>query len=610
MEKKDYDQFVNENWYNTTSLPKGYSKWGTFNIIMEDNIIKLKDILENTNNNNLSLLYYNGLNTCEMDKYNIVPIKNLLIRIINMNDKESIFKLLGKLERKGIQSILFSFFSDQDSKNSKWEMPHLYQGGLGLPDRDYYFSDKMENIREEYKKYIENLFKTLKKYFFYKFDHNTIFEIEKKLANLHLTRVEKRDPIKTYNKTDNIPELLKIFFGGTRIEIKDIIIDNPKYIEGLLKIINDIDLKDLKTFIIYKILDDVSPLLSKDFRDIHFNFYGKVISGKKEEKEQWKKVIGYINSLMGEELGKEYVKQHFDEESKNKVENMIKEITNELKKRINDLDWMSEATKEKALIKLSKFKSKIGYPVKWRDYSGLELEGDYFVIDVLRCNSYNFMLDMKNVYKKTDPDKWHMNPQEVNAYFDPNSNEIVFPAGILQSPFFDKNAEDELNYAGIGTVIGHEITHGYDDQGSKYDGDGNLVDWWTDNDKIKFKEKGESLLKQYNKEEYYGHFVKGELTQGENIADLGGFNLALNVLRNRKELTDKVLDIFFRQWANIWKAKITKEELINRIITDPHSPNKSRINVILKNIDKFHELYKTKEGDNMYLENENRSRIW
>jgi putative endopeptidase len=636
----DFACYVNGVWKKNNPIPDKYTKWGTFEILHEENLKKLKDITSSNCDGiykNLGILYNLALDECRLEEEGIKPFQNIKKLILESNDKNELWRIMAILYKYGLAGM-FSAYSQEDAKNSALVVLYLSTGGLGLPDRDYYFLEDKEEIRKMYKKYIADILLCIHPLNFYiDLDKiaNLIFDIELKLATHTYTSVEKRDPEKNYNKIDlaRINDLTNLDWDsyfkelGILIDIPYMVVDNLDFFENLGKLWADTDINLLKLYLLFKSLSNSAYYLNDKLVNLKFNFYGKFLSGQKENKPRWERAISMVDMAMGELLGRKYCELHFNITSKEKMLAIVESLNNELAERLKNLTWMSDETKEKAFKKQKAFKAKIGYPDKWRDFSTLILgtssaDAKSLLKVIMDCNLFNHEYDVSLLFKPTDPHRWEMNPHDVNAYFHPIRNEIVFPAGILQPPFFYPDGDDALNYGAIGTVIGHEMTHSYDDKGSQFDHEGQLNNWWTEEDRKKFMEKANYFVNEYGSCTINGKKVNGELTLGENLADHGGVKIAFHALKKKLgENTSSVkstftpfqrfftplqrfftpLQRFFISWAIVWRCNITDEETDKRLLTDPHSPNVLRINCTLKNIPEFHEAFDIVDGD-MYRE--------
>ena len=611
----DFNKYVNGKWEENNEIPKKYSRWGTFEIIHESNLKKLQNVILNSNGEYqiLKSLYDEYMNLDKINQLDKFPINNFIIEIELCNNKDDLWKLISRYYRSGLTGLVH-FYSSEDAKNSEYVVPQFATGGLNLPERGYYFDDEKKETRSKYLKYLNDVWKL---YFNKEEDMKIVLDLETKLAETTYTRLEKRDPEKRYNKytLDELNKLSnldwKYFISQlTSKEISYLIIDNPEFYKKLEIIWNETSLQNWKTYFKMNIIVKLSSYIHEGFYNLKFNFFSKYLKGQKEPKPRWERAISIVDSYIGDLLGKNYASKFFPEESKNKMLKLVKNLHLALEERIQNLSWMSSKTKEKALLKHKAFKFKIGYPDKWRDFSKINFNNNFNLVDmIVHLNQFNYDYEIDKIYKNSDKDEWEMNAHTINAYFHPLKNEIVFPAGILQFPFFDPNMDDAFNYGGIGAVIGHEMTHSFDDMGSKFDENGNLNNWWTEGDKEKFMKKAEYYVKEYDNNEINGNNVNGKLTLGENLADHGGVKIAYHALQ--KVLPENTLKIdnltpnerFFLAWAYIWKSNLTDEKLDEMIRTDPHSPPMFRINSVLANIPEFHKTFNVNSNHKMFREN-------
>lgn len=621
--KDDFNLYVNNKWKTENPIPDKNVTWGSFQILYEETKVKLKKLVDTKYNEkdlkNIHILYKSGMNINKINNDDLKPIEKYKKELFNLNNKKDFFKYLAKLYKLGLSGF-FGFAPSEDAKNSDLLVPHLFSGGLGLPDRDYYFSEDKKEVREKYFNYVYELYKLLE------YDDNEakeitkkVIDLETKLAKVTYTREEVRDPEKRYNKITK-DELIKLspniewdlyFKELTDINLPYFIVDNLLFFKTLSNLFKDTSLEDLKNILYYKIVKSSASYLSDRFVNHNFSFYSKELSGQKIIKERWERILATCNRCIGELIGKLYVKEHFPISAKNEMNDLVKKILKILKERIEKSEWMSKDTKKKALQKYNVLsqKTKIGYPDKIEDYTKLELKEDnYFLENVILCNLFQFNIEFKKFFTKTDPDEWEMNPQDINAYFHPLKNEIVFPAGILQFPFFNEKMHYAYNYGAIGAVIGHELTHCFDDQGSKYDHEGNLNNWWSEESRDKFNEKTKYFENEFNSFKVNGKNVNGKLTLGENLADHGGIKMAFFALnekikdqniKNEEEIKE-IHKKFFLSWARVWRSNMRDEEKEKRLITDPHSPHEWRINGALANITEFHKVFDIKEGDKLF----------
>lgn len=634
---EDFEQFAAGNWLKNNPVPESESRWGSFNVLHDQNELQLKTIVEEASlakakkGTNMQLVgdfYTSALDSTTINKLGYEPIKPHLNRIYKAKNMADL--ITTSVENKKIGSgSFFGFYVYIDAKNSERYITYLSQGGLGLPDKSYYFpkDERGENILAEYEKFITKLFVlTENSEEVAAQKAKNIIKVETEMAANSMDRVDLRDPHKTYHKMDKaglqklMPAINWQDFFATA-EFKDfdtLIVRQPDFFEALNNSFKKFPLADWKDYVAFHFINDFAGHLSIDFEQTNFDFYSTTIKGVKQMKPQWKRALGKSNNYVGQPLGKLFVEKHFPEESKQMVLDMIHNISDVFKERVQQLDWMSDETKSKALEKLSKFNYKIGYPDKWKDYSAVDIQSNTLVQNVMNMNYHNYKENIDRLGKPIDKDEWGMNPQRINAYYSPIMNEIVFPAAILQPPFFNPEADDAINYGGIGAVIGHEFSHGFDDKGSQFDGDGNLKNWWTEADLKNFGERTARLVNQFNNYEVAeGNKVNGELTLGENIADIAGLTLAYYGLQKAVEKKGKPELIdgfdhnqrFFLGWAQVWHTNAKDEFLINQVKTDPHSPTRYRIIGPLVNMKEFHSAFGCKEGE-MVAPDSLRVTIW
>lgn len=632
----DFYQYAIGGWLQNNPVPNTESRWSSFNVVADSNNAKLKAILEEyaasphktgSMEQQIGDFYMSLMDTSTQNKVGLMAINKEIERIELIKTKDDIITVLGQHEKIGVNSIL-GFYVGQDDKNSEQYISHIYQSGLGLPDRDYY-TKKDQESKELQKQYITHITKmlSLSGVENAKQSAQIIYDLEEKLAQVSMTRVDRRVPENTYNKY-SLLQLKESFqninwdlyfntLGSKKID--SLIVGQPKYFSSVNQYLNDISIEDWKTYLKWRLIDTYADDLSNDFVRENFAFYGKTLSGTKEMKPLWKRALQKVNGNIGQLLGKAFVERHFTEDSKEDVAKMVENLRDAFRDRIKQLDWMSEETKVKALEKLEAFDKKIGYPKKWKDYSNLKISANQAVENIMNSRKFNFQEMLNKLGNPVDKDEWFMNPQTVNAYYSSSKNEIVFPAGILQPPFYSVDADDALNYGGIGAVIGHEFTHGFDDQGSKYDAKGNLENWWTDEDRERFDQRAQMVVNQFNSFTPIDSLtVNGQLTLGENIADLGGITLAYYALE--KELSKKekpeLIDgftyqqRFFLGWAQVWHMNMTNEELRKRIATDPHSPGEYRVNGPLANMDEFANAFHCDSSSKMVNSAAKKAVIW
>jgi predicted metalloendopeptidase len=557
------------------------------------------------------------------------PLLDELASIDAAATPDALAAVVGALQRTGVGGGTGAYV-DTDSKDSTRYLVHFSQSGLGLPDESYYRDEQHAEILAAYPRHIAAMFGLV-----FGGDHTEtaarIVALETKLAAAHWDVVKRRDADLTYNLRTftDLPAEAPGFdwagwitaMGTTPEAVTEVVVRQPDYLTAFAAAWSGESLEDWKAWARWRVIHARAFLLTDDLVAEDFSFYGRRLSGTEQIRDRWKRAVSLVESLMGDAVGKLYVERHFPPDAKARMDELVANLREAYRVSINDLDWMTPQTREKALAKLDKFTPKIGYPATWRDYSKLVVERDDLYGNFRRGYEVSSDRELDKLGGPVDREEWFMTPQTVNAYYNPGMNEIVFPAAILQPPFFDAEADDAANYGGIGAVIGHEIGHGFDDQGAKYDGDGNLVDWWTDDDRAEFGARTTALIKQY--EEYTprelgdGHHVNGAFTVGENIGDLGGLSIALLAYRlSRKGKDAAVIDgltgaqrVFFG-WAQVWRTKSREAEAIRRLATDPHSPPEFRCNGVIRNMDAFYEAFDVSEDDRLYLEPQRRVRIW
>jgi putative endopeptidase len=608
----DFYNMVNKKWVDSTLIPKDTERWGVFNELNESNSKKILDILlqlKDTNDPSY-ILFRQAMN--ENKKYN--PINFIKIIQAAKTVEELRIVIIKVFTLNGISSAN-TFSVSNDLNDSNMNILHINSGGLGLPDRDYYFDEKYKNIKEKYIEFISTYLNYINTIIGFELNiiANSIYQIEEYLAKYTFTNVMNRNielmnnvfsltEINTFNKY--LAEDLKYFFTKTleknQIESSlKINITNLVFTEKYYEMLYTQKLDDLKSYFIYLFLRKMGKYIDINCETIIFNFYEKELSGLKEVKPLWKRTVNTLNNVIGMKIGELFVKKYFNEKSKQAIIEMIENIKTELSNKLVLNKWMEPSTIEKALLKLNKIKCKIGYPDEWPSFSELnvDINKPYFE-NILACYKFNFMKDIKYLYKPINKKEWFMNPQDINAYYSPQTNEIVFPCGILQKPFFSLDQDIASNYGGIGTIIGHEIAHGFDDMGKNFDAYGNLENWWSETDIIQYQIKANKLKNLFNTLSILGKNVNGELTLGENIADLCGVDLAFNALlkiymRQSSQEKNIVLCNFFYNYATVWRCKMRDEEQIKRLQTDPHAPPSFRVNVILSQLDHFHNTFAT-----------------
>lgn len=633
----DFYQFMSGKWLAQTDIPADRGRYGSFDVLRElsekrsldiiENLSKNKQLAAGSNQQKIVDLYQSFMNEKRAEELDIAALTPELTKIDKLTQKSELPALIGQLAKLGVALPVQSFVG-QDGRDATRYAVYVSQGGLGLPDRDYYLKDdaKFKAYRDAYLKHISTMLsmsgeKDAEK------NAAAIFALETQLATLQWSRVENRDPVKTYNKTeiDKLKELTPDFnwsayfdSWGSGNKTEYVVLRQPSFFSGLNKVLQDTPLDTWKAYFKWQVLSAYAPFLSQRFVDADFAFNNVTLRGIPTNQPRWKRGIGRVEEAMSEALGQLYVEKYFPPEYKVRMQNLVSNLVVAYKQSIETLSWMSEETKKEALAKLAKFTPKIGYPDRWRDYSKLMIVKDDLVGNVMRGRAEQQRRQLEKLGQPIDRNEWGMSPQTVNAYYNSRQNEIVFPAAILQPPFFNPDAEDAVNYGGIGAVIGHEISHGFDDSGSQSDGDGNLRDWWSKEDKENFKKLTGALVAQYNAySPVAGYNVNGALTLGENIADNSGLSIAFKAYQiSLHGKPAPVLDGFtgnqrvFMGWAQVWRGKARDAEAIRLISTDPHSPSAVRGNAPLTNLSEFYKAFGVKEGDKMYVAPEKRISIW
>ncbi|WP_020655196.1 M13 family metallopeptidase [Massilia niastensis] len=634
----DFFEHLNGKWLKTVEIPADKSTWGAFHQLRDDTLPQLRAIMEKaaadknaaagTEVQKIGDFYASYMDEARLEQLGITPLSGELGKIAAIKDKAELPAVFAHLGRIGV-NVPFVFYIHQDAKDSTRYVADLYQAGLGMPDRDYYLKTddaKLADIRAKYQQHVEKLL-AMAGNKNAALDAKAIVELETELAKVQWTKVENRDPVKTYNKVElaKLAELApgydwKSWLDASGIGAKTgyVIVSQPTYLKGFAEVVKRVPLETWKSYLQLHLVNGYANYLSKAFVDQRFAFNGTTLAGIPQLEPRWKRGVTTLESGVGDAVGKLYVKEHFPAERKARMEVLVKNLLAAYKDSIDTLDWMSPATKKEAQAKLAKFTPKIGYPNKWKDYSTLSIKRDDLVGNVMRSREVEYNRELNKLGKPIDREEWGMTPQTVNAYYNPELNEIVFPAAILQPPFFDANADDAVNYGGIGAVIGHEISHGFDDQGSQYDGDGNMRNWWTAEDSKKFAEKTKVLINQYaSYSPLPGYNVNGELTLGENIGDNSGLAIAHKAykisLKGKKAPVINGLSgdqRFYMGWGQVWRTKMREPAQIAQIKTDPHSPGQYRANGTLKNQPGFYEAFGVKPGDKMYLAPKDRVIIW
>ncbi|HEV3221298.1 MAG TPA: M13 family metallopeptidase [Puia sp.] len=622
--------FANGTWLKTTEIPPSQSSWGAFSTLLDSSLNRLNRILDslagisNAPKGSIAQqtgdLYISAMDSTGIEKKGYLPVKPELDSISAIKSKAGLYHEIAK-EYAINHAPFFSFYVSADDRNSLINVAHFDQGGLGLPSRDYYFKtdSSTKKIRDAYIAFITKTFsllgqsptdaaKTAK----------SVFDLETSMAKVSKTPVDLRDPIKNYHKINvgSNPDLKKlvIVFG---VSADTILVGQPEFYKGLGNLLNNTPLETIKNYLCFHVMDDDADYLSHDFVDAKFA-YNKLLTGQTQMKERWKRMTTLVDRQLGDNLGQIYVQKYFTAADKERINQLIDNIIATYAERIQQLDWMSDSTKQKAIIKLHAIVKKIGYPDKWKDYSSIDITKDNIISNLRGTSHFEYNRSIAKIGKPVDRSEWQMTPPTINAYYDPTQNNINFPAGILQPPFYFSSGDDAVNYGGIGLVIGHEITHGFDDQGRQYDADGNLKDWWSAEDAKRFKLRAQNIINQYNGYITADTFhLNGELTEGENIADNGGLAIAYAAFKKtvQGKGNEKIDGFtsdqrFFLSHAQVWKIKTRKERLITMALTNPHSSPMWRVNGPVSNMPAFYEAFQVHPSDPMYRPDSLRVKIW
>jgi putative endopeptidase len=631
----DLYRHVNGTWIEATPIPDDKARYGSFTVLAEAVEIAVRDIIERsqqaapgTEERKVGDLFTSFTDEARLEELGTAPIEHLLAEITAIESVPEVIAAVGRFERIGLPSFL-QLFVDNDPGDPESYVVFLEQSGLGLPDESYYREERFADIREKYREFVAAMFplaglddggaRT---------EH--VIALETALAAQHWDNVTTRDSQKTYNKLPwaEVAALAKGVDLQTWWQAIDapagafetVVVREPSFITGLADLLNDQPLEVWKDWLRWQVIRGSAAYLTSAFSATNFSFYGTALTGAPKQRERWKRGVSLVEGAMGEAVGRIYVQEHFDETSKAKMDDLVANLVEAYRQSITALDWMTDETRARALDKLDKFTPKIGYPVKWRDYSALPVLSDDLVANVRAVASFQVDRELGKIGKPIDRDEWFMTPQTINAYYNPGFNEIVFPAAILQFPFFDADRDAAANYGAIGAVIGHEIGHGFDDQGSQYDGDGKLENWWTEADRVAFEERTKALIAQYDAlvpTEVPDSHVNGALTIGENIGDLGGLSIAwkaylLSLDGQEPPVVDGLTgaERFFLSWAQAWRMAIRPEEAARLLSIDPHSPNEFRCNQVVRNIDVWYDTFGVTEQDAMYLDPAERVAIW
>jgi predicted metalloendopeptidase len=633
---------VNGEWLKHTPIPDDKSNYGSFTILADEALLKLRQIIEDaaagdhpagSDAQKVGDFYRSYMDEALIEQRGLAPLQELLATIDRLESIEAVVAHFGELQHLAVRTPI-GFFVDQDDKNSTQYLAAVVQSGTTLPDRDYYLEDdpKYVKAREALRAYIVRLYQ-LCEFADAELAADAILQLETRLAKLQWERTELRNAEKRYNKyaMDQLEQAMpgvawRSFLAAAGApDLTEMNVVTPSYFEGLQAVLAETPLPVWRQYLKFHLIDGMAPLLPEPFVTAHFQLHSAELAGIPQQQPRWKRAVEAISGagagdfgVLGDVVGRMFVERHFPPAAKARMDDLVRNLVKAYELSIAELTWMTPTTRQRALDKLAKFNSKIGYTEKWRDYSGLEIRRDDLIGNVLRSNRWEHRRMLDKLGKPVDRDEWGMTPQTVNAYYNAGLNEIVFPAAILQPPFFDPEADSAVNYGGIGAVIGHEISHGFDDQGSKYDGEGNLANWWTDADRAAFTKLTAQLVSQFSKyEPLPGKPVDGELTLGENIADLSGMSIALRAYQlSLGDQPAPVIDNwtgpqrFFIGWAQIWRRKYRDAEMVRRLLTDPHAPSRYRANGPVANLDAFYEAFGIQEGDALYRPPSERIRIW
>lgn len=631
----DFDTYANGGWKKLNPLPADRARYGTFDKLAELAEKQLNELVEETAKttnakgsvaDKIATLFNGGMDTVKIKANGVNPLLPYFKEIEAVQTLDDVQKEIIKLHGYGF-SPLFGFYGATDAKNSTMVIAQLVQSGMGMPDRDYYLNDdsRSKDLRDKYTVYINKIFKLLGG------DEATsaqnaqkIMKLETSLAKASMSRLERRDPNKTYNKTttqgliDISPSFdWKGYFKAAGVgDPGEINMNQPEFVREISVLLKDVPVEDWKIYLKWNLINNTAPYLSDDFVNASFAFYGKAMTGTEKMRPRWKRVIEVTSESLSEALGQLYVAKYFPPEAKERMIKLVENLRTSLGDRIKNLEWMGPETKQKALDKLHTINVKIGYPDKWRSYSALDIKEDAYVLNVIRSNQFETSYNLNKINKPVDKAEWFMSPQTVNAYYSPDMNEIVFPAAILQPPFFFLHGDDAVNYGAIGVVIGHEMTHGFDDEGRKFDKNGNLTEWWTPEDSKRFDEHTKVLADQFSSFVVIDSIhADGKLSLGENIADFGGLNISYEAFKMANKEEGKIDGLtpdqrFFIAYAHVWASNIRDKEILRRTKEDVHSLGRYRVIGPLRNVPQFYTAFNVKPGQGMYLDESKRAKIW
>ncbi len=633
----DFYQFACGGWMKNNPLPGEFSRFGSFDKLAEDNRAQIQGLIEElaakesqpgSVAQKIGTLYRVVMDSVKLNQDGAAPLQERLKQLEYVKEEKDLYGLLGEMQKRGVGAYV-AVYVGADQKNSSMNAVKTYQLGLSMGERDYYIEDTetSKKIREAFLVHVEKMYKLAG------MDEATakrgaalVMDIETRLAKAYRSRTELRDPHANYNKMtlEEVKALAPTFGWDAFLaamdfkDMKELIVGQPASLKAAAEILHTTPVADQILYLQWKTIDAAASMLSDDFAEQDFDFYSRTMRGTQEMQPRWKRAVAVVSGSLGEAVGQMYVEKYFPAAAKERMVTLVANLQESLGQRIQNLEWMSDETKAKAMEKLAAFTVKIGYPDKWKDYSTLDIKDDSYLANMERANLWSHAEMIAKVGQPVDKDEWHMTPQTVNAYYNPTTNEICFPAGILQYPFFDMNADDAFNYGAIGVVIGHEMTHGFDDQGRKYDKEGNLKDWWTEEDAKNFDARAQVMIDFFDKIEVApGVMANGKMTLGENIADHGGLQIAYNAFKNataQAPLEEKdgftADQRFFLAYSNVWAGNIRPEEILNRTKTDVHSLGKWRVNGALPHINAWYEAFGITENDPMFLAKPKRMVIW
>ncbi|GHD46600.1 peptidase M13 [Mycetocola manganoxydans] len=648
----DLYRHVNGQWLDRTDIPADKARWGSFHMLAEEAeknvqaiILEAQDAPDNDTTDpeqqKVGHLYASFMDEDLIEALGATPIAAQLAAIESITSIEQLVRTTAQLDRAGVSGF-FQLYVDNDPGNPERYLVLVEQGGISLPDESYYREDRFASIRTAYVAHIQELFEFVAdgvhggaQFRDAAVRARSVFDLETAIAAVHWDNVRTRDSEATYNLytwdeaatlfastggSRNLLDAWREDLGAPEGAFDEIVVREPSFFSDLAPLLVPDQLDAWKDWLAWKVIHGAAPYLSGEFVASNFEFYGKTLSGTPEIRDRWKRGVSLVEGVLGEAVGKIYVERHFPPEAKASMDVLVANLVEAYRQSIATLDWMGDDTRTRALEKLEKFTPKIGFPSKWRDYSTLDVERSDLIGNVRRASQFEFSRELGKIGKPLDREEWFMTPQTINAYYNPGFNEIVFPAAILQFPFFDEGRDAAANYGAIGAVIGHEIGHGFDDQGSKYDGDGKLTDWWTAEDREAFEKRTANLIAQFDAlapAQVPDHHVNGALTIGENIGDLGGLSIAwkaylLSLRGEKPPVIDGLTgaERFFFSWAQAWQQKGRDEEVIRLLAIDPHSPNEFRCNQIVRNIDEFYETFGVTPGDALWLDPSERVTIW